>query len=217
MPILDEVAVRDALTAPGKNSVFRRDLVFRNRKTFAGEIEKSLIGVCSGFTDVGRAATEEIKGAAAIRSLIGVPRDDGSDRPERDAQFVGNDLAIRGERCALTKVTLPGPNQDSVVRMNFDPGIKLSRIERVSEGRSGDFRALEALSSENRRTNECDAHNECATGFDELTAGESCCVIFDGFFCGGSCHGLLPLSHKRRGVFYSVHDGDIAAAATRVR
>ena len=153
-----------------------------------------MIGVRSGFADVGSATTEEIEGATTIGRLIGVPRDDGGDGFERNAQFVCDDLAICGERSALTEVTLAGANEDGVVRMNFDPGIKLSRIERVLEGSPGDFRGLETLSFEEGRTDECDPDKKCAASFDELAAGESSFIYLDGVFCG-VCHGLLPLSH----------------------
>src|SRR5436309_468881 len=103
---------------------------------------------------------------------------------------VGWDLAICGERSALTEVTLAGANEDGVVRMNFDPGIKLSRIERVLEGSPGDFRGLETLSFEEGRTDECDPDKKCAASFDELAAGESSFIYLDGVFCG-VCHGLL--------------------------
>ena len=153
-----------------------------------------MIGVRSGFADVGSAAAEEIEGTAAIGSLIGVPRDDGGDGLERDTQFVGNNLAICRECGALTKVTLAGSNEDGVIRMYFDPGTKLSWIERVLEGSSGDFGTPEILSFEERRTDERDADNKCAARFDELTAGESSLMNLDGVFSGGS-HGLFPLSH----------------------
>src|SRR5580704_10396712 len=100
--------------------------------------------------------------------------------------------------------------------MNFDPGIKLSRIERILERRASNFRALKLLSFEDGRPDECDADNECAAGFDELAAGQSSFINFDGAFSGVG-HGLLPLSHKRRGMFNSVHDRDVTAAATKVR
>ena len=74
--------------------------------------------------------------------LIGVPGDHRGDGFERDVEFVGDDLAIGGEGCALAEVGFAGTNQDGVVGMNFDQGIKLSRIERILQGRAGNFRAL---------------------------------------------------------------------------
>jgi hypothetical protein len=123
-----------------------------------------------------------------------VPSDDSGDGFEGNAQFVGNNLAIGRECGALTEVTLTGTNEDGVIRMYFDPGTKLSRIERVLEGSPSDFRGLETLSFEEGRTDECDADNKCAASFDELPAGESSFMSFGGVFSGGS-HGLFPLSH----------------------
>ena len=52
--IFDEVAVRDGFTAAGKDAVLHRELIFRNVETFGGDIEKRLIDVRGGFTDVRR-------------------------------------------------------------------------------------------------------------------------------------------------------------------
>ena len=145
-----------------------------------------------------------------------MPCDDGSDSFERDTHFVRNNLAVCRECAALTEVTLAGANEDGVVRMYFDPGTELSRIERVLEGSPSDFRGLETLSFEEGRTDECDTDNKCAARFDELAAGESSFINLDSVFSGGS-HGLPPLSHKRCGVFYGVDNCSIAAAATEVR
>ena len=47
---------------------------------------------------------------SGVRSVS--PCDDGGDGFERHAQFFGNNLAVCGERGALTEVALAGANQD---------------------------------------------------------------------------------------------------------
>ena len=69
----------------------------------------------------GRAMAEEIEGAAAVRRAVGVSRHDRGDRFEGHAQFVGHNLPVGGEGCALPEVALAGANQDRVVGMNLDP------------------------------------------------------------------------------------------------
>jgi len=119
--ILDEIAVGNGLSAAGKDSFFRTDLIFGNAETLRCELKERLISIGRSFADVGRAATQEIEGSDPVGRLIRVTRDNRGDRIERNSQFVGHNLPVRGERGALTEVALARANQHVVVRMDFDP------------------------------------------------------------------------------------------------
>ena len=60
-------------------------------------------------------------------------RNDGGDRFERHTQLIGNYLPVGREGRPLPEVALSRTNQDSVVRMDFNPRTAESRVERVLE------------------------------------------------------------------------------------
>ena len=93
-----------------------------------------MVGVRRGFADVGHSAAEEIEGSAAVGSAIGVAHHHGGDGFKGGVQLFRDNLAVGGERGALTEIALAGANEDGVVGMNFDPGFGERRVEGVAGG-----------------------------------------------------------------------------------
>src|ERR1019366_6475064 len=125
-----------------------------------------LIGVSRSFAYVRPAAAQEIEGSAAVRSAIGVAHHHRGDGFKGGVQLFRDNLAVRGERGALTEIAFAGADQDGVVGMNFDPGFGERCVERVARG--GGLRGvLQAIGGDY-----AEADEEGSAGFDEVAAGE---------------------------------------------
>src|SRR5262249_26087220 len=135
-----ELSVRDALAAARDNTVLDGQLTLVHVELGRSKIEEGLIRVSRRFANVLPAVLEKAGGKSSIRRSIRIAHHDSRDGLEGNVQLFGDELLVCRMSRGLPEIHFPRTHQERVVGVNFEPGVRQRRVERVLSG--GGFRRL---------------------------------------------------------------------------